>query len=261
MRKVWAILLICMLCCIGCTGCGSEEKPTAQQSQSNSEQTGVSETDEAVDASDEDSKAQDTDEDADEADKADKTDADDQKTPADSTVTPNAPSSAGKPATGNKKPSSAKDEEEEKAEAPSGTPAEIIDAVYEEKPVDLALATTELDISDSETLKAFTGISSGDQVKAAAVSEALINSQAYSMVVVRVKKSKNMEAIAKEMRDGINPAKWVCVEADDVRVAGYDDLILLIMVSSDLEDTVTGKEIVKAFKKVCGGSLDVSLKR
>ena len=63
------------------------------------------------------------------------------------------------------------------------------------------------------------------------------------------------------MLNGINPAKWICVEADDVRVAAYDDLVMLIMVSSQFEDTVTGKEIVSAFKKVCGSSLDVSKKR
>ena len=46
-----------------------------------------------------------------------------------------------------------------------------------------------------------------------------------------------------------------------MRVAAYDDLVMLIMVSSSLEETVTGKEIVSSFKKVCGGSLDVSKKR
>ena len=81
------------------------------------------------------------------------------------------------------------------------------------------------------------------------------------LVVVRVKKSKYAADVADEMLNGINPAKWICVEADDVRVAAYDDLVMLIMVSSQFEDTVTGKEMVSAFKKVCGGSLDVSKKR
>ena len=108
---------------------------------------------------------------------------------------------------------------------------------------------------------AVTGLASSDKVKEAAYSESMIGSQAYSMVVVRVKKSKDATTVADEMLNGINPAKWICVEADDVRVAAYDDLVMLIMVSSSLEETVTGKEIVSSFKKVCGGSLDVSKKR
>ena len=108
---------------------------------------------------------------------------------------------------------------------------------------------------------AVTGLASSDKVKAAAYSESMMGSQAYSLVVVRVKKSKDAAAVADEMLSGINPAKWICVEADDVRVAAYDDLVMLIMVSSSFEETVTGKEIVSAFKKVCGGSLDVSKKR
>ena len=119
----------------------------------------------------------------------------------------------------------------------------------------------ELDLSDGDMFTAVTGLADSDKVKEAAYSESMMGSQAYSLVVVRVKKSKYAADVADEMLNGINPAKWICVEADDVRVAAYDDLVMLIMVSSQFEDTVTGKEMVSAFKKVCGGSLDVSKKR
>ena len=127
--------------------------------------------------------------------------------------------------------------------------------------MELPLETTELDLSDEDMFTAVTGLADSDKVKEAAYSESMMGSQAYSLVVVRVKKSKYAADVADEMLNGINPAKWICVEADDVRVAAYDDLVMLIMVSSQFEDTVTGKEMVSAFKKVCGGSLDVSKKR
>ena len=88
-----------------------------------------------------------------------------------------------------------------------------------------------------------------------------LNAKPWSLSSSWWQKSPYPAAVADEMLNGINPAKWICVEADDVRVAAYDDLVMLIMVSSSLEETVTGKEIVSSFKKVCGGSLDVSKKR
>ena len=150
------------------------------------------------------------------------------------TSKPSAPSKDNNSSENNKKDEPSKEPAKEPAKptAPSGSPSDIIDKIYAKKTVELPLGTTELDLSE-----------------------------AYSLVVVRVKKSKDAAAVADEMLSGINPAKWICVEADDVRVAAYDDLVMLIMVSSSFEETVTGKEIVSAFKKVCGGSLDVSKKR
>ena len=83
----------------------------------------------------------------------------------------------------------------------------------------------------------------------------MIGSQAYSMVLVRVADEKDSESVANEMKEGINPAKWICVQADDLKVAVYRDVVMLIMVSSQLADTVTAQEIVDAYKTVCGGEI------
>ncbi|MCI6011943.1 MAG: hypothetical protein PUK54_11220 [Firmicutes bacterium] len=155
------------------------------------------------------------------------------------------------------KPSSDKKDE---IKAPSGTPSEIIDQIYEKKSVDLPLGTTEVDLSDTEMANVITGISSLDLVESAAYSESMMGSQAYSLVVVKVKNKKNTEAIANEMLNGINQSKWICVTADDLRVAAAGDVAVLIMVDSGFKDTVTAKEIVNAFKSLCGG-LDVSLSK
>ena len=94
----------------------------------------------------------------------------------------------------------------------------------------------------------------------AVVSEPMISSIAYSLVLVRVEDAKNAQSIAQQMKDGINPRKWVCVEADDLAVCGYGDVVMLIMVASDFaEDGITAQAMVDAFQSVCGGKLDFTL--
>ena len=244
MKKLLILILILTLVMTAFTACGGKDngETVIEEQTGQAEQSGEADTDGDAEAKDEE-KTEDKNSQA-------SSYADQNKKPA-------------TPSNSNDKDSNKKEEpkEEPKPSAPAGSPSDIIDKIYAEKTVELPLGTTELDLSDGEMFTAVTGLASGDKVKEAAYSESMMGSQAYSLVVVRVKKSKDAAAVADEMLSGINPAKWICVEADDVRVAAYDDLVMLIMVSSSFEETVTGKEIVSAFKKVCGGSLDVSKKR
>lgn len=136
------------------------------------------------------------------------------------------------------------------------TTAEIISMIYEKKPVDLFLDTVTLDLSNADTVKFIAGLSSTDGIKEISVSEPMMGSQAYSMVLVRVSDSANAASVAQTMKDNINPRKWICVEADDIKAASKGDLALFFMVDSEFADTVTASEIMDAFKSVCGGSLD-----
>lgn len=145
--------------------------------------------------------------------------------------------------------------------APSGSPVEIIEKLYAQKSVDLSLNTMELDLSDEAQIKMMTGLDSSDKLSSAAVSEALIGSQAYSLVIVKLKDKKDQEKVAKEMLNGIDTRKWICVEADDLRVAATGDVVMLFMVESALSDVVTSKEMVDAFNTICGGKMDITIKR
>ena len=256
MKKLLILILILAMAMTSFTACGSRdnETPVTDNQKEQVEQSG--EEDEDTD------KEADVDEES--ADKEADTDKDNNDSSADKKEEKNEPVKPAAPSKDKDKESNKKDEtekEETKPSAPSGSLSEIIDGIYAEKAVSLPVGTSELDLTDGEMFTAVTGLASSEKVKEAAYSESMIGSQAYSMVVVRVKKSKDAADVAEEMLSGINPAKWICVEADDVRAAAYDDLVMLIMVSSQLEETVTGKEIISAFKKVCGGSLDVSKKR
>ncbi|HPF54730.1 MAG TPA: hypothetical protein P5116_07510 [Eubacteriales bacterium] len=141
-----------------------------------------------------------------------------------------------------------------------GTLPELIEKIYEKKDTGLALMTTEVALDDAYSLKYYTGLDSADKLSAAAVSEAMIGSQAYSLVLVRVKDNADAQSVAESMKAGIDTAKWVCVMADDLQVAAYGDVVLLIMVDSALSDAVTSDEIVAAFQEVCGGKLTLTLK-
>ena len=263
MKKLIALLLTLMLILSGFTACGSKteaETPddngvvTDDTAQDGDEDTEIDE-----DADTEEGEEQNTEP----ADTEDKEDAgSEEEKPASSGSSGSSKPSSGSSSSssgssGSSKPSSDKKDE---IKAPSGTPAESIDMIYEIKSVDLPLGTMDIDLSDAEGAAYNTGITSLDLVESAASSESMMGSQAYSLVVVKVKDKKNTEKIANEMLNGINQSKWVCVTADDLRVAATDDVVVLIMVGSNFKDSVTAKEITDAFKTLCGG-LDISLKK
>ena len=132
---------------------------------------------------------------------------------------------------------------------------DLVDRIYEEKDPGLGLMTMAVDLADPDQLLYCTGLASADRISEAVISEPAISSQAYSLVLVRVKDAADAKAVEEEMAAGINPAKWICVEADDLRTAACGDVVLLIMVSYTL--SITADEIVNAFEAACGRPLDL----
>ena len=90
----------------------------------------------------------------------------------------------------------------------------IVDQIYAAHPVDLMMVET----------------------TAAVTSEPGVGSQAYCMVLVRLKDKANGDEIAEAMLDGIDMHKWVCVAADKASVATFDDKVLFVMADSELVD-------------------------
>lgn len=134
---------------------------------------------------------------------------------------------------------------------------ELVDKIYENKDPGISVMTVPVDLSDAAALKSYTGLDSADDITEAVASEAAISAQAYSMVLVRLKDMSKASAVAEAMKSGIDQRKWICVEADDLRVAACGDVVLLIMVSSELAESVTADSIVDAFAAACGRSLDI----
>ena len=93
--------------------------------------------------------------------------------------------------------------------------SELLDKMYAIKGPDFDVETDTVDFDDEYAVSSYTGLTMDDVKKldAAIVSEPMMGSQAYSLVLVRLKDKADAADIAQKMADGINPRKWVCVEA------------------------------------------------
>lgn len=138
-----------------------------------------------------------------------------------------------------------------------GTPEELIDKIYAEFAAqpEFPVMTMNLADMDAEAFPMYTGLADNSKVKEAAFSEAMMGSQAYSLVVVRLNDAADSESVATEMLNGIDTRKWICVEADDLAVAAYGDVIMLYMVDSTFG--LPSTDAVAAFNAVCGGEATV----
>ena len=133
----------------------------------------------------------------------------------------------------------------------------VINAMYEKYENPLAsLETNVIDISDEMTLASFTGIQSKEGIEKVVVSEPMMTSQAYSLVLVKVAKDADVEAIKKEMVDNIDTRKWICVQAEKVYVTNHNELICLVMSSEEL-----AKPTYEAFKEVVGNKIGKELEK
>ena len=136
-----------------------------------------------------------------------------------------------------------------------GTMEELLNKVVAEQPVEFAADAMTIDLTDTSeeglwVVKNNTGLDSAGVLTDAAVYEPMIGSIAFSMVMVRVASGEDTKAVAEAMKSGINPRKWVCVEADDLLVTGYGDVVMLIMLDSSYD--LTAQSFVDAFGKVVG---------
>lgn len=136
---------------------------------------------------------------------------------------------------------------------------EIVDLIYAKHPMELSLMTVPVDLSDEYAVKGYLGLDSAEGVEEAVASESAFGSQAYSLVLCRVKDPANTQTIARQMFDGIDQRKWICVEADDLMVSAYQDLVLLVMIGSEYEESATAEQLTEAFIQVCGTRPELTL--
>ena len=102
-----------------------------------------------------------------------------------------------------------------------------------------------------------TGLTDESLISGVVVSESAMGSQAYSLVLVRAADASKVAEIAETMKQNIDPRKWVCVEADDIRCVAAGDVVLFIMVSSEYASSITADGVVDAFVQVTGLDLDI----
>lgn len=140
-----------------------------------------------------------------------------------------------------------------------GTLEDLMTAIYEKKPVELMLGpATAIDLENADNVTYFLGLSDASDIKEAVYSEPMMSAQAYSLCLVRVKEDADIDALKKDILNGINPAKWICVQASKVIVTNYGDVIALIMADDELSENLT-EELYDAFAQVVDGKLGEKL--
>lgn len=123
-----------------------------------------------------------------------------------------------------------------------GTLEEILGKIYENADVDESfknfvdegLYTTEI---TSENVSYFLG-KDGLEFEAAIASEPVMSTSAYSLCLVRVKDGADIEKMKTDIKDNVDPMKWICVGVDpqNVIVDNIGDVIFLLMSNFETQE-------------------------
>lgn len=114
--------------------------------------------------------------------------------------------------------------------------AKLYDGIDEN---DLPMYLGNITLTD-ESLSNYIG-TSDIKWKEAIASESSVGSIAHSVVLIRMDDkatSKDIEEAKNKIRESVNPAKWVCVEAEKVYVESNNNLIVVIMTFEDIADSI-----------------------
>ena len=115
------------------------------------------------------------------------------------------------------------------------TNKEIIEKIYVGLEGNLPMLG-EMEITD-ENLSYYLGVESLDY-KEALASEPMMGSIAHSIVVVRMNEGADIEKAKQEIKEKVDPRKWICVEAESVFVESKGDVIILIMSNKETAETI-----------------------
>lgn len=134
----------------------------------------------------------------------------------------------------------------------------MLNTIYSSEKVQLPeLETTQIDVNDAIQVTTFTGLKSNTNVEELIVSVPFMNSQAYSLAVVKVNENADIEQMKQEMLDNIDMRRWICVSAEKLYITNYENIIFLVMSSEEWAKPVydefksfvendIGKELVKS---------------
>lgn len=128
----------------------------------------------------------------------------------------------------------------------------VLNNIISSQPMQFPTMVMAVDMTDEFALESYTGLKSAEHVVEASFCEAMMGSQAFSIVLVKVDDAANAETIANEIKENVNPRKWICVEADDLMVAATGDLVLLAMMDSEYAADATAQSTVDLFATQCG---------
>lgn len=110
-----------------------------------------------------------------------------------------------------------------------------------------SLNSMEIDIKNIELVKTYTGLDNVDGIEHIVVSEPIISSQAYSLILVKSDSKEKADEIAKNMNEKVDTNKWISVSAEKVYSTSNGDLTILVMSSEEW-----AKPVYDRFKELAG---------
>lgn len=130
----------------------------------------------------------------------------------------------------------------------------LVDKIYsemseEELPM---LQSQLLDLTNNDTIKYITGLDNRTNFEYVVVSEPLMSSQAYSLVLAKVQSGIDANKVAKEMSEKVDTRKWICVEAEKLYATSSGDIVFLVMSNENI-----AKPIYERFKTLAGNINEV----
>ena len=124
----------------------------------------------------------------------------------------------------------------------------LVDSIYagvtDEMP---GVMTQPIEVTDADMVSYMTGLENGDELEYLVVSEPMMSSQAYSLVIAKVKSGANASKVAETMKNNIDTRKWICVTAEKVYATNSGNVVFLIMTRADLAESV-----LNSFKTLAG---------
>ena len=115
-----------------------------------------------------------------------------------------------------------------------------------------SLMTQTIDVTDNDSVPYYTGLENGENLEFLVVSEPMMMSQAYSLVLAKVKEGVDANAVAKKMSENIDTRKWICVSAEKLYATSSGDVVFLIMTNEEMATPIYEK-----FKTLAGNVNEV----
>ncbi len=118
------------------------------------------------------------------------------------------------------------------------------------------LETMKIDVKNIDEVTSYTGLTSNDDIESIVVSVPLITAQAYSVAVVKVKDTADVEKIKQEMLDNIDMGRWICVSAEQLYITNSGNVIFSVMADKDI-----AKAVYDDFKKYVNNEIGKELEK
>jgi len=133
--------------------------------------------------------------------------------------------------------------------------ADIVTEIYD-KAGEMEMELMEPMTLEADAVQYYLGITDTSGIAEVVASEPFINVVPYSLCLARVNEGTDVEALRKQIFDGADARKWVCVSAEKVTVNHAGDVILLLMADAD-----TTEQVYNAFAELAGDAAGERLER